>query len=63
MSFFFAVLPRVLLDKEGKLEKLIKNLQGNIVQIMGGQTLVYITRQERMSTKTLENVKRLLSQN
>ena len=62
MSFFFAIHPVVLIDREKKLKNSIRALQTNIARILGGRLPAYVTRQERMSNEMLESVIKSLSQ-
>jgi len=63
MSFFLAIDPVILLDKKTQLENSIKILQLNIAKMMNGKKLAYITRQERMSGKSLARIIKSLTIN
>jgi len=59
MSFFFAVEPVILIDKDGHLTDSVKTFQSNIEKTIKGRSLIYITRQERMSEESLNRIKGL----
>lgn len=59
MSFFLAVEPIILIDKDRHLTDSVKIFQSNIRKTVKGYSLVYITRQERMSEESLNRIKGL----
>ncbi len=61
MSFFFAVEPLILIDKNNQLGDSIKIFQSNIKKTLNEQTPAYITRQERMSQESLNRIKNLFN--
>ncbi|GEM_PF-1724083 len=61
MSFFLCVSPVVLLDKNGELQRAIRDLRTNISILLKGEVPRHVTREERMSEQVLEEVKNALS--
>ncbi len=59
ISFFFAIEPVILFDKEGQLAECTKIFQSNIKGRLNSQIPMYITRQERMSDESLNRIKNL----
>lgn len=57
MSFFLAISPVIMFDKNGRIKKAVRTLQSNIAKIMNGRIPAYITRQERMNEETLRKVR------
>lgn len=62
IPFYLLVLPKILLDKRGKLARKIDELRGNIQEIMQDDTPSYINIADpRMTKDALERVKRSLT--
>jgi hypothetical protein len=60
ISFFLAISPLVLFDKDKKLQQSISKIQENIGRMLNNELPEYITRQERMPSSVLEKIKKFL---
>jgi len=60
-SFFLTVQPEILFDNDGELTAAIQTMQSNVRNTLISPP-TYITRQERMSKQTLNEVKKTLSE-
>jgi predicted nucleotidyltransferase len=57
ISFFLTISPKILSDRNGKLQILIDLFRSKIAQIISGKTVNNITRQERMTEETIKKIK------